>query len=178
MAIFAVEPLMPEAFDAFSKRIEQAVTLDNRADSGRVDHLPANWESFKEAPIWGHGLGSISSADASGIDVTTFTYFLVMIERGAVGAVLFMAPFVWLSWRAVKLPKTDEMRTFCVLLSALNLYTFAVSSMAYSLPYWFALGICASCILWTYLPATRLAFTVWGSFENLRRLPMDGEALE
>jgi O-antigen ligase len=165
-ALVALEPLMPDAFDAFSQRIEQAVTLDNRADSGRVDHLPANWESFKEEPIWGHGLGSISSADPNGVDVTTFTYFLVLIERGAVGAVLFLAPWVWLGWRTVKMPRADDMRTFCALVSALNFYTFTTSSTAYFLPYWFALGICASCILSTYMPSTRLTFAGWNSVEN------------
>ena len=165
-ALLAVQPLMPEAFDAFSKRIEQAVTLDSRADSGRVDHLPANWESFMEEPLWGHGLGSITSAAPNGIDVTTFTYFLVLIERGAVGAVLFLAPWMWLGWRALKLPKTNDMRTFCGLLSALNLYTFTTSSMAYTLPYWFALGICASCILLTYMPSTRLSFAGWNSWKT------------
>jgi hypothetical protein len=163
MAVFAIAPLMPDAFDAFSQRIQQAVTLDDRADSGRVDHLPANWRNFMEEPLWGHGLASASSAEANGIDVTTFTYFLILIERGMVGTALFFAPWLWLGWRSVRLPPSDPMRTPCVLLSALNLYSFATSSVAYSLPYWFALGICASCVLATHLPATRLALSGWFS---------------
>jgi hypothetical protein len=161
MAIFSIAPLMPEAFDAFSKRIDEAVTLDSRADSGRVDHLPANWRSFMEEPVWGHGLGSASSAESSGIDVTTFTYFLLLIERGTVGTILFLAPWIWLAWRSVKLPATDVMRTPCVLMSALNFYIFASSSMAYTLMYWLALGICAACVLRTYAPSTHAVFRGW-----------------
>jgi len=169
MAIFASQPLMPEAFEAFSKRIEQAATLDNRADSGRVDHLPANWEQFKEAPIWGHGFASVSSADDNGIDVTTFTYFLMLIERGLIGAIFFLVPWFWLTWRSVKLPRTDSMRTLCVLLSVLHLYTFWTSSVAYQLPYWLSLGICASCTLYTYMPSSHLAFTGWTNWRTWSR---------
>ncbi len=156
MAIFSFQPLVPEAFDKFYKRIEQAVTLNKEADSGRVDHLPENWERFTNSPVWGEGLASISSAEVNGTDVTTFTYFLMLIERGIVGTFFFMVPWVWLGWRAMKMPKTDNFRTVCILLSALNLYVFSYSSMAYTLPFWLALGICASCILRTYLPATNL----------------------
>lgn len=170
MVIFAFEPLMPDAFEAFSQRIKQAVSLDDRADSGRVDHLPANWSFFTEEPVWGHGLASVSSADANGVDVTTFTYFLMLIERGLVGTVLFMTPWFWLGFKALRLPKSDDMRTFCVLLSALHLYTFATSAMAYLLPYWLSLGICASCILACYKPATRLAFTGWDVFRRPAQL--------
>jgi cell division protein FtsW (lipid II flippase) len=156
MALLTVAPLIPEAFDKFYARVEQAVTLDSRADSGRVDHLPENWMMFKEAPAFGTGMASISSADANGTDVTTFTYFLMLIERGLVGTCFFMAPWIWLGWRAIKLPKTDAFRVVCILFCALNLYTFWVSSMAYTLSYWLALAICASCILGTYLPGTDL----------------------
>jgi hypothetical protein len=132
------------------------VTLNSEADSGRVDHLPENWEMFTSEPVWGGGLASISSADANGTDVTTFTYFLMLIERGIVGTFFFLAPWVWLGWRAIRLPKTNGFRTVCILLSALNLYTFSYSSMAYTLSFWLALGICASLILRTYSPATHL----------------------
>jgi hypothetical protein len=70
---------------------------------------------------------------------------------------LFLAPWVWLGWRAIQMPKTDPFRTVCILLSALNLYTFSYSSMAYTLSFWLALGICASLILRTYLPNSHLA---------------------
>jgi len=157
MAIFSVQPLIPRAFDKFYKRIDQAIHLNSEADSGRVDHLPENWETFTSQPVWGAGLASISSADANGVDVTTFAYFLMLIERGIVGTFLFLAPWVWLGWRAVQMPKTDPFRTVCILLSALNLYTFSYSSMAYTLSFWLALGICASLILRTYLPNTHWA---------------------
>ena len=156
IVIFSLQPLMPKAFDTFYDRIEQAVRLDNRADSGRVDHLPENWYMFKTAPTWGGGLASISSADSNGTDVTTFTYFVMLIERGIVGTVFFLVPWVWLGWRAIQMPKADTFRPACIMFSALNLYTFSYSSMAYTPSYWLALGICASCILRTYLPATKI----------------------
>jgi hypothetical protein len=81
----------------------------------------------------------------------------MLIERGLVGTCFFMAPFLWLTWRAFKLPKSDPCRIICVLLGVLNLYTFWVSSMAYTLNYWLALAIAASCILGTYLPSSHLA---------------------
>lgn len=159
MAILAVIPLLPEAFDKFETRIEQALSFDNRADSGRVDHLPANWELYKDSPIWGHGLASISTADDNGTDVTTFTYLLLLIERGLIGTIFFMAPWVWIGYRSLKLPMTEALRTPCLLLSALNLFTFAYSSLAYTLTYWLALGICASVVLKSYLPATHFGIS-------------------
>ena len=180
MAILAIEPLAPEAFNAFSDRIEEAVTLDSRADSGRVDHLPANIKSFMEQPVWGHGLSSITSADDVGADVTTFTYFLMLIERGVVGSILFFAPWLWLTWRAFKLPKSDNFRTVCIMLCMLNLYNFWVSAIVYSLQSWLSLGICASCILHCYLPRsqpglTGLQFTSWARLPNFQSGRIAGE---
>jgi hypothetical protein len=172
MAILIIVPLAPEAFDKFSERITQAVTLDNRADSGRVDHLPANWQAFKDAPLWGLGLAGISNAAENGTDVTTFTYFLMLIERGLVGTVFFLAPWIWLCYRSIKLPKADALRNVCVLFSVLNLFSFGYTSAAYSLQFWLALGICASSVLGTYLPVTHRAVVLWSPIEQERIPPI------
>ena len=156
MAITAIEPLMPDAFEAFFDRVEQAVTLDRRADSGRVDHLPACWAIFKEAPVWGQGLASLNSADANGSDVTSIGYALLLMERGTVGTLFFLAPWVYLAFKAYKMPTNSSARAPALFLSALNLYCFATFSLIYFLPFWLALGITASLVLGTHRPGYRL----------------------
>jgi O-Antigen ligase len=158
VVIGMLQPLMPEAFSHFSDRIEQALSLDERADSGRVDHLPACWAIFKEAPVWGHGLSTIVAADAdTGSDVTTVTYALVLMERGAVGAAFFFAPWLMIGMRAYRLPRTDAVRTPALLLIALQLYSFFTFSLAYFPPFWLSLGITASLIFRTDLLPKRFA---------------------
>jgi hypothetical protein len=157
MAVAGIEPLMPEAFAKFSDRITQAFRLDERADSGRVDHLPACWQIFKDAPIWGHGLASINSADENGTDVTSMTYLLLLMERGMVGTCFFLAPWVLLAWRGRSLPANDFYRDFVVLLICLHLYCFSTFSLPYFLPFWFAAGIAASLASNTHLPNHRVA---------------------
>jgi hypothetical protein len=166
MSVFAIQPLMPQAFAKFTDRIEQALTLDERADSGRVDHIPACWEIFKDAPIWGHGLASFNSADANGIDVTTMTYALLLMERGSVGTFFFLAPWIMLGARSYWMPSSDTFRTPALLFTALNLYTFATSSIVYFLPFWLSLAINASLVIKTYAPATKLAFN-WNGVDSL-----------
>jgi hypothetical protein len=166
MSVFAIQPLMPQAFAKFTDRIEQALTLDERADSGRIDHIPACWEIFKDAPIWGHGLASFNSADANGIDVTTMTYALLLMERGSVGTFLFLAPWVMLGAKSYMMAATDSFRTPALLFTALNLYTFATSSIVYFLPFWLSLAISASLAIKTYAPATELAFK-WNGVNSL-----------
>jgi hypothetical protein len=155
VAIMLVPPLMPEAFAHFSERIQQALALDERADSGRVDHLPACWEIFKDAPVWGHGLSSLASAEVNGNDVTTVTYALLLMERGVVGTSLFLAPWVYIGVRSCLRPAADSCRTPALLLSALNLYAFWTCSILYLLPFWLSLGITASLMLHTHATPNR-----------------------
>lgn len=144
--LFILLPLFPDALTHFAERIHDAVNLDERADSGRVDHLPACWEIFTRAPVWGHGISSQSAAGADGLDVTSVSYALLLMERGALGTALFFAPWIFVALRACMLPRADPGRTVAILLAALNLYAFATSSMAYFLPYWFSLGMIASIV--------------------------------
>jgi hypothetical protein len=155
LAILIVPPLIPQAFTRFSDRIQEALSLDERADSGRVDHLPACWAIFKDAPVWGHGLSTLASAEVNGNDITTVTYALLLMERGLVGAVLFLVPWVYIGVRSGLRSSADPCRTLALLLSALNLYNFSISSILYSLPFWFSLGITASLVLDTHLRPKR-----------------------
>jgi hypothetical protein len=155
LALVIVPPLMPRAFARFSDRVQQALSLDERADSGRVDHLPACWAIFKDAPIWGHGLSSLASAELNGSDITSVTYALLLMERGVVGSILFFAPWVYIGARSCLRSSTDASRTPALLLSALNLYNFSTSSILYSLPFWLSLGITASLILNTHMQPKR-----------------------
>lgn len=157
LAIAIVPPLMPEAFARFSARIEQAVSLDERADSGRVDHLPAAWKIFAEAPIWGHGFSSLSASDDIASDVTSVTYALLLMERGVVGTILFLIPWIYIPVKSWRMPRADSAKTLALLLSALQLYIFWTSSVAYSLPFWLSLGITASLALHTHLAPQRSA---------------------
>jgi hypothetical protein len=167
MSVFAVQPLIPQAFAKFSLRIEQALSLNSEADSGRVDHLPACWAIISDAPVWGHGLASINSADENGIDVTSISYALLLMERGTVGTIFFLAPWLLLAVRSRTMAASDTFRTPALLLTGLHLYCFSTFSLAYFLPFWLSLGVTASLVLGTYKPATELAFTSWNGFKEL-----------
>jgi len=157
VGIALLQPLLPDAFSRFSDRIQQAVSLDGRADSGRVDHLPACWEIFKEAPVWGHGLSTVVAADDTGSDVTSVTYALILMERGVVGAAFFLVPWLLIGMRSYRLPRADPARTPALLLTALQLYSFSTTSLAYFPPFWLSLGITASLIFRTHLLPERFA---------------------
>lgn len=156
IAVLCIQPLMPEAFDKFYKRVEEAVSLDERADSGRVDHLPACWAIIKDAPVWGHGMASVNSADDNGTDVTSIAYALLLMERGTVGTLLFMIPWLFLAFKALTSRAGLKERTPGLLLSALHLYCFATFSLAYFLPFWLSLGVAASLLENTHLPSRKL----------------------
>jgi hypothetical protein len=157
IAVLCIQPLNPEAFAKLSNRIQQAVSLDERADSGRVDHLPACWRIFKDAPTWGHGLASTNSADANGTDVTSVTYALLLMERGTIGTVLFLCPWLYLAAKALNLRSSSGVRVPALLLCAMYLYCFSTFSLAYFLPFWLSLGVAASLISDTWRPVHQLA---------------------
>lgn len=145
IALLAIPQLLPDAFNRFSTRIEQALTFDQRADSDRVNHIPQNWKTFLEAPVWGHGLANVAIDDDQ--NGTTITYSLLLMERGAVGTVLFLVPWVVIGWRSWRLPADDPGRTLAISLTVLNLYCFSTFATMYYLPFWFSLGVTASLAL-------------------------------
>lgn len=152
----ALKAVAPGAFNSFSERIVQAVSFDERADSGRVDHLPACFALIKASPVWGYGMSSLAgSADSNGSDVTTVNYVLVTMERGAVGALLFFIPWFAFAVRAWFLPRRASGRTFALLLMVMTLCSFCDFSVTYFLPFWLAYGISASLLLQTHAVAVR-----------------------
>ncbi len=159
LALLSIEPLMPEAFAKFFNRVQEAVSLDERADSGRVDHLPACWQIYKDAPSWGHGLASLNSADANGSDVTSVAYALLLMERGTIGTLFFMFPWLYIAIKSITLPADNRGRIPGLMLSALHLYCFSTFSLAYFLPFWLSLGIASSLVARTYEPVYRSVFT-------------------
>jgi O-Antigen ligase len=168
LALAIVPPLMPDVFAPFADRIQQAVALDERADSGRVDHLPAAWEVFKDAPVWGHGLSSLAaSGDDKGIDVISVTYALLLMERGLIGTLLFLAPWMYIGGKACFMPADDPYKTLAILLSAVHLYGFSTSSLTYFLPFWFSLAISASLVLRTHVSVRRSAEADWNALANI-----------
>jgi O-Antigen ligase len=141
-----MKPLAPEAFDRLSDRLTQAATLDERADSGRVDHLPACWRIFSESPVWGHGISSLAAATSSGSDVTTVNYAMLLMERGLIGTIFFLVPWITLTFRVWRLPEALPGRSMALLLMVMTLYSFWNFSLTYFLPFWFALGFAASIV--------------------------------
>jgi hypothetical protein len=141
----------PTAFDRFSERIVEAASFDGRADSGRVDHLPACIELIKGSPVWGYGLSGMAAASPDGADVTTVNYIMVWLERGTIGALLFFVPWFTLAIRAWLLPLNAGGRTFSFLLLTMTLYSFTSFSITYFLPFWLAFGVSASLVLHTYV---------------------------
>lgn len=149
--ILPLKALAPEAFDRFSQRIVEAATFDERADSGRVDHLPACFEIIKASPVWGYGISALASApDNNGNDATTVNYVMVTMERGLVGGLLFFIPWFALAVRAWLLPRGSHGRTFAFLLMVLTLCSFWDFSLSYFLPFWLAFGVSASLVLQTH----------------------------
>ena len=146
--------LAPAAFDRFSERIAEAASFDGRADSGRIDHLPACIELIKASPVWGYGLSGMAAAGRDGADVTTVNYIMVWLERGTLGALLFFLPWFTLAVRAWLLPYNAAGRTFSFLLLTMTLYSFTSFSITYFLPFWLALGVSASVVLHTYVRTT------------------------
>jgi len=146
--------LAPAAFDRFSERIAEAASFDGRADSGRIDHLPACIELIKASPVWGYGLSGMAAAGRDGADVTTVNYIMVWLERGTLGALLFFLPWFTLAVRAWLLPYNAAGRTFSFLLLTMTLYSFTSFSITYFLPFWLALGVSASLVLHTYVRTT------------------------
>jgi O-Antigen ligase len=158
--------LAPEAYDHFSERIVEAASFDNRADSGRVDHLPACMELIRLSPVWGYGLSGMAGAGSDGADVTTVNYVMVWLERGTIGALLFFIPWFTLTLRAWLLPRNAGGKTFAFLLLVMTLYSFTSFSLTYFLPFWLAFGVSASLVLHTYrrngsTPALRTSLTRW-----------------
>jgi O-Antigen ligase len=142
--------LAPAAYDHFSERIVEAASFDDRADSGRVDHLPACMELIRLSPVWGYGLSGMAGAGSDGADVTTVNYIMVWLERGTIGALLFFIPWFTLTVRAWLLPRNASGRTFAFLLLVMTLYSFTSFSLTYFLPFWLAFGVSASLVLHTY----------------------------
>jgi hypothetical protein len=143
--------LAPTAFDRFSERIVEAASFDGRADSGRVDHLPACIELIKASPVWGYGLSGMAAAGRDGADVTTVNYVMVWLERGTIGALLFFIPWFTLAIRAYFLPRNTGGRTLSFLLLVMTLYSFTSFSITYFLPFWLAFGVSASLVLHTHV---------------------------
>ena len=146
VAIGLMKPLVPEAFDRLADRLTQAATLDERADSGRVDHLPACWRIFSESPVWGHGISSLAAASSSGSDVTTVNYAMLLMERGLIGTALFLIPWFTVTAKAWLLPAESQGRSVALLLMVMTLYSFWNFSLTYFLPFWFAFGVAASLV--------------------------------
>jgi hypothetical protein len=158
--------LAPAAFESFSERIVQAASFDGRADSGRVDHLPACIELIKASPVWGYGLSGMAAAGRDGADVTTVNYIMVWLERGTIGALLFFVPWFTLAIRAWLLPRNASGRILSFLLLTMTLYSFTSFSITYFLPFWLAFGVSASLVLHTYVRSntrkvTNRSFEPW-----------------
>jgi hypothetical protein len=146
-AVALMKPLVPDAFDHLSERVVQAVHLDDRADSGRVDHLPAIWRVITDSPIYGHGLSSLAVASSSGgNDTTTINYAMLLMERGVLGATLFFIPWFSFAARAWLMPIDTPGRSVALLLMVATLYSYCSFSLTYFLPFWLALGIAASVV--------------------------------
>ncbi len=146
-AVALMKPLVPEAFDRLSERVDLAVHLDDRADSGRVDHLPAIWKVITDSPVYGHGISSLAVATSTGgNDTTTINYAMLLMERGALGATLFFIPWFTFTVRAWMMPTDYPGRSVALLLMVATLYSYCSFSLTYFLPFWLALGIAAAVV--------------------------------
>jgi hypothetical protein len=130
-----------DSFRPFLSRLSAASSLDVSADSGRITMVPYLLGVIAEAPILGHGLSSTAIVTPNGAG--GLGYLALAVERGLVGTLLFLAPYVWafgvLVFRRIRF-ESPAMET-AILLSVVNLYNFASFAKLYFLPLWLALGI-------------------------------------
>jgi O-Antigen ligase len=145
-AVALMSTVAPDSFDRLSERVVQAVNLDSSADSGRIDHLPAIINVVSESPVWGHGISSYAGSTSTGSDATTINYAMLLMERGVLGAALFLIPWFAFAARAWFMPISYPGRSVALLLIVATLHAYCSFSLEYFLPFWFALGITASIV--------------------------------
>jgi hypothetical protein len=121
-------------------RVTAAARLDLSADSGRVSMIPELAAVAAEAPLLGHGLSSTANLPHG---VGAVGYLALGIERGLVGTLLFLLPFVWafgVLLLSTARAESTAMDT-ALFLAILNLYSFTTFAVLYFLPFWLALGM-------------------------------------
>jgi O-antigen ligase len=139
----AANYMFPDEMAPFRRRVQLALSLDESADSNRIQRIPHNLKVISERPWLGHGLGTNHEVEPYGIAIG---YMLLLIERGIIGTLLFLLPCLWalyvLGWRGERGNWYDNV---ALLLLVCELYCLSTFAMIYFPPYWFALGITLRC---------------------------------
>jgi hypothetical protein len=71
---------------------------------------------------------------------------MLMMERGSLGATLFLIPWFSFTARAWTMPIDYPGRSVALLLMVATLYSYCSFSLTYFLPFWLAFGIAASLV--------------------------------
>ncbi len=153
-ALYGFLYLFPLQTARYLGRLDAASKLDRSADSNRVARIPSNFSVVTDSPFFGHGIGTNNIVEQNGLSSGVFQ---LLIERGVLGAALYLAPYLWVFW--VLLFRTSiggDFRAVQCCFAALNVYTFAVFGMVYFQPFWFSLGL-----------------TLWGTDRALQRPSLD-----
>lgn len=161
LIVFAAASLWLSAgLQSFVDRVTAAASLNPSADSARVSKIPELAAVAAEAPLLGHGLSSSATLPRG---VGALGYLTLGIERGLLGTLLYLLPFVWAFSVLLLSTARDESAAIntALLLAVLNLYSFSNFAMFYFPPQWLALGM----TLW----AARRVLLVRGGHRGTKR---------
>ncbi len=132
---------LPGASEQFGHRLALAAQLNVKADSLRITRIPSNVSVFLGAPMLGHGLARSAECEPNGIAIG---YLFILIERGVLGTLLFLCPYIWGLWCHVRrVRQLDDLGQAGLLVAVMNAYALSTFAMIYFQPFWLALGFAA-----------------------------------
>ncbi len=137
----AMYKFVPQAFHALGTRAGLIVTEREQylLQSGRFADVEDNIRVFRDSPFVGYGLASLKHEVPD--NVVASAWELLLIERGLLGTILFMAPFFWAFGRlGLSGGKSNEMRNVALMLLIVEIYMFATFSTVFFPATYVALG--------------------------------------
>lgn len=103
-----------------------------------------NMEVFRESPLLGHGIGTLTKVKRPDAVVSS-SFMFNLIERGIIGSFLFYLPFFWVFFRLLRSSsKQDEITQTALFVLIVELYCFWTFATVYFPPLYFALGFAVS----------------------------------
>jgi O-antigen ligase len=125
---------------------ERIGTIDSEISGGTLSKRTIIWTAgldvYREHPIIGVGAGAFGPSVYSRLDIPYVahnSYLSILVELGAVGAILFLLLFAELIWQAVTLPGL-EARLWTILLMTWSVAVFSLT-WEHRKPTWFLFGL-------------------------------------
>ncbi len=142
LALVAVAYFIPQSLETLANRAETIASggSERLLQRGRFADMGDNLRLFMEAPLLGHGLASVKIVAPD--NVVASAWELLLIERGLLGTILFMAPFfvIFLKLGLTHKSQGSLGKTALVLL-IVEMYSFATFSSVFFPVTYLALGL-------------------------------------